>query len=383
MKNLTRIDFGPLNIPEASFPPRAVWLLDCWYVGGFDVSGNYLGSDANGKCLAGGGFSKSISFGAGSKTVTVHQLTAKVQGINAVHLRRLFVVCPYVNDTTQSAYWLKPLLLVAAPSSNGPGGDSARDLFSNPISDIQYSWPLRVASDNGIFAVLVDQSAFGWNAYLNVPPDVENSRDAIIDHVACIDAARFFIDGMPILKLLSPISGANTNSMRSPILPNLLVGGLSYGSNTSGFLAGALRDVEAVYLAGAAVNKSQFAQGTAARFRPPEWDASGYDYIDMWKASHVKKLIISFGWDNGGVAGAKASDYARVNSLWTAASVDNTCSALKAFDPSRFDWRVNQNPPVTQGHEADLPHIRQWFSDEINSLVSGQRAFSMNAYSEV
>lgn len=348
---LTRVDFTPSKLNAAAFPDRADWLLDVKYVGGHDTSGNYLGADSNGNPLPGGQWPKSFAK-VGGKTVQVHQLCYRVQGISEQRWRRCFVAHTYVDND------MKPILLVSLPSSSPVGFDGARQLFQPQSPNVEFSWPLEVVRDNGIFAVMVDRAAYGWNSYAPTNP-----YDQIIDDVSAIDAARWFIDNTPIYHCY-----ASTTALRLPLLKNLLIGGLSYGAITSGFLAGVLKDAECVYMAGAYVNKSQ--QIGNPQFYPSEWDAQSWDFSDMWKASRVKKMLISFG----------QGDYARQNPSWTVESVDNTCNGLSSFSPNRFAWRVNPNPPVVQGHEIDIGHIRTWFASQVTAMTVGERAFDCSPW---
>lgn len=350
---LTPVDLGPLNSGPTA-PPRDQWLKDVVYIGGFNGSGVYMGAAALGVQNPAAKDAKHLAK-AGGKTVMVHELHYKVGGVSGDRWRRCFVAGTYMDAA------MKPILLAAGASSTVVGADNARDMFQFPVptSDIQFSWPIEVVRDNGIFAVLLDQAFY---APFNYTP--ANVIDPIIDHVAGIDAARYFLDNSPAYRL-----HPNAAGFRPGILPNIFVGGLSYGSVSSGFLAGVLKNCEGAYLAGAQVNKSQF-NVTTKRFYPDGWIGNSYDFKDMWKASAVKKLRISFG----------QGDYTRENPSWTVASVDATCNDLVTFDPNRFSWRVAPNPPIVQGHEIDLPDVRSTFTSWINSLTAGERSFSFPKY---
>ncbi len=336
--NLTAFNSGP------SAPARDQWLKEVVYIGGHSPAGAYVGASSPGIQNPTGVDAKHIPK-VGGKTVMVHELHYKVGGVSGDRWRRCFVAHTYLSTD------MKPILLAAAASSTVVGADNARDMYSFPVptSDIQFSWPLEVVRDTGIFAVLLDQAIYTYQAYTPA-----NAVDPIIDHVAGIDAARHFIENAPVYRL-----NGGAAQLRMPLLPNILVGGLSYGANSSGFLAGVLSNCEAAYLAGVGINKSQFNTATK-HFYPDGWVGNSYDFKDMWKASRVKKMMLS--WGQG--------DYTREGAPWSTASVDATCNDLVTYDPGRFAWRVASTAPVVQGHEIDLPHLRAWFSARVTDLVS-------------
>lgn len=353
----TRVDLVPTGLNAACFPAQP-WLLSMNYIGGFSVTGEYVGSDGAGGRVAGGEGAKHVAGGA-EKTVMVHELAYRVQGVSAQRWRRCFVVHTYLDAA------LKPILLVALPATSPVGSDGARDLFSTPPGSqgIQFDWPLAVVRDTGVFAVLIDRSRHGLNSY-----EPENAYDPIIDDVAGIDAARWFIDNLPVLRANPAAAG-----LRLPLMKNILIGGLSYGAISASFLAGAVKDVAAVYMAGAYPNKSAHGHSWPPNppdFFPTDWISSNYDYPDMLRASHARKIM--FAW--GGNAEPPVGDYANFAPFHP----DNlqTADDLRAFDPSRFDYAV-VTPPVCQGHEVNLPHLRAWFSARVQDLVSGGAAFEV------
>lgn len=340
----TRVDFTTSGLNAAAFPTRANWLQNISYIATTHVPK------------------------AGARTVMVTELHYDVQGISAIRTRRCFVVSSYADNNMPT---LKPLLLAAFPGSSivsGPTG-GAMDLWNYPAGgpNIEFDWPLEVVRDTGVFAVLIDPPRYGYNSYTPA-----NAYDGLIDAVCGIDAAKWFIGSLPLIwyPTVKPYNGSVRPVFE--LSPKLLLGGLSYGSMVASFMAGILPDADSVYLSGAYVVKATQAFSSPAypsELYPSDWTASGFDYTDMLKASNIRRCMVSYGWDNGGVSGALPSDYARVNPSWTTTLIDNACNGLVSFNPARFEYRVKTTSPVIQGHEIDLPHIKAWMANRVAELI--------------
>ena len=249
--------------------------------------------------------------------------------------RRVFVSTPTAKPPRIDAYGTviqgSRSAFVVGLCGSDANGDGAMDLITPPVGDYQYRWPLAVAKDHNMIAVLVDAPLFGQYEY---PEELNNPYDTLIGDICGVEAARWYLDNSLALSVYGI----------QPVTKNCFVGGISWGGMRTQFLAAALQDCVAAYVASAQVDK---AYDTRPFCSPPDWAAANYNYADMLKVSTAKKIRIAFG-GNGG-------DY-----LYTPfrPGIDTIVDGLVSYDNVKFSKHIN----ATLAHQIDLADIRAFFT---------------------
>jgi hypothetical protein len=228
---------------------------------------------------------------------------------------------------------MRSAFVVALPGSNALG-DGAMDLVTG-VDGYQHQWPIAVAADNDMIAVMIDGPLWGEWEY---PQEQDNAYDILLADICCVEAAKWFFDN----SLSLAVYGVQ------PVTKNMFVGGISWGGQRAMMLQAALKDCVAAYIGSAQMDK---AYDTRPFLNPSDWAADNYNYSDVLKDGHSVKTRIMFG-GNGG-------DY-----LYTPyqPDVDTIVDGVVASDPTRFTKYI----APALGHQIDLADIRSFFQNSMS-----------------
>lgn len=311
-----------------------------------------------------------FSFTLPSEGPTVPAKTINAYELRVLNVRgrwkRCFVICQELNPD------MKPVLVVGLPSTPmSANADGARELLVNTagVPIIEFRWVAQVVRDQNVFAVVIDRAhgakdpslEYGLTEPYTVVdsfghPYPNNPYDPLIDDVACIEAARDFINEMPMLRLNGACKG-----LRMPLIEQMIIGGLSWGSISASWLLAACPDFIAGYLAGMYLNGNWYNGNPAYQpgFNPTEWQTAGFNYSDALKNSKAREIVLSWG---------SATDDAYVGPPASRKTeVDNLVAALQSAQPGKFVKNVSTS--VTH-HAVDLANMRAKMGDWMNRLTS-------------
>ena len=278
---------------------------------------------------------------------TIYTDILKVTMYNG-RFRRVFVSKPPLQAATPGVQGTRSAFVIALPGSNS-NGNGAFDLITGN-DGYQYQWPLAVAKDNNMIAVMIDGPLWGEWEY---PEEQDNPYDVLVADICAVEAARWFCNTSVFLSAYGI----------QPVVMNCFVGGISWGGNRAMMLSAALKDCVASYIAGGQMHTSYY---PIPAFNPPEWAVNGYNYEDVIKNSNSRKTRIMFG-GNG-------SDY-----LYTpfkaphVPDVDVIVDDIVASNPLRFTKYIAPG----LGHQIDLADIRSFF----NSAISPELFYTVPQYS--
>lgn len=277
--------------------------------------------------------------------------------------KRCFILCRELNAD------MKPVLVVGLPGTTQVGGDGCKEMWRNTpnVPVIDNRWIAQVVRDQNCFGVVIDRANGAFDPTLRYDPnDGEtlvdqlglpypgNAYDPLVEDIAVIEAARHFINHAPMLKLHPLAKG-----LRLPLIEQMMVGGLSWGSLSASMLLAACPQFIAGYLAGMYMNADWYNGNPAYRagFNPIDWRNASppINYKDVYLSSKAKEIVFSWG----------SADDAYVN--YDKPYVDATVAALQAAQPGKF---VKNISTVSNGaHVVDLLHCRTRFADWMNRLT--------------
>lgn len=312
-----------------------------------------------------------VMAGYSSETIPADGTNSTARTLNVYELRvpvvtgrtkRCFVMCRELNVD------MKPVLVVGLPATpQSASADGCKELWRNTagVPNIEFRWPAQVVRDQNCFAVVIDRAHGALNTGLEYDPnDGEtvvdsnghpypgNAYDPLIEDVACIEAARYFINNAPMLKLHPDAKG-----VRFPLSDHMMIGGLSWGSLSASMLLAACPQFIAGYLAGMYLNSNWYSGNPAYQpsFDPTEWSSSGFNYDTAYIASKAREIVLSWG----------SADDAYVN--YDKPYVDSTVSLLQSTQPGKFVKNISTAVP---SHAVDLVHCRARFADWFNRMTN-------------
>lgn len=298
------------------------------------------------------------AFNPNSHTLNIYDL--RVQTPKRV--KRCQVICREMNVD------MKPVLVIGLPATpQSATADGSKELWRNTagVPNIEFRWPAQVVRDQNCFAVVIDRAHGALDPALEYDPnDGEtvvdagghpypgNPYDPLIEDIACIEAARYFINNLPALKLHPAAKG-----VRLPLAEHMLIGGLSWGSISASWLLAACPNIIGGYLAGMYLNANWYNGNPAYQpgFSPTEWQSAGFNYSDALKNSKAREIVLSWG----------QNDDAYVN--YDKPYVDATVAAMQTSQPGKFVKNISTTVP---SHAVDLTHCRTRFADWFNRLTN-------------